>query len=378
MLKISVLRERAALEALAPEWEALAAAAAEPSPAYEPWMLLPALEAFGAGQDIRIVTVRRDGQLVGLFPLRLERRWKGLLPALSSWTHPHCVLCVPLVHAGRVRDVLKAVLEWANSESSILELPWLPAEGAVHQALVDVLHGEPRGVLAVEAFTRPLLLRAADADAYIASCMPSAERREMRRQEKRLAEKGRLERRVLRTREELPEWVDEFLALEASGWKGRRGTAFACTEHQRKFARAAFTGAFERGRLIMVGIDLDARPIARFCAFTAGRGAIAFKTAFDEDLRNYGPGTLAVRGMIEAFHERPELEWMDSYTGPNNRSLAGLWKHRRTVLRVAIAADARGEAALALQPLARLAKRLAAKLRRGKRQARTIPSLRPA
>ena len=129
--------------------------------------------------------------------------------------------------------------------------------------------------------------------------------------------------------------------------------------------------------LIMVGINFDGRPIARYCGFTAGEGAIAFKTAYDESLRRYAPGMLAQVDMIRAFHERPELQWMDSYSDAGNGCVDDLWQHRLTVQRVAIAADARGELALALLPLMRLLKRFVGKLRL-RRTARTIPSLRPA
>jgi hypothetical protein len=128
----------------------------------------------------------------------------------------------------------------------------------------------------------------------------------------------------------------------------------------------------------MVGINLDGKPIARYCGFVAGEGAIAFKTAYDESLRKYGPGTLVVLDMMRAFHERPGLQWMDSYTGPNNGMIATLWKHRRTVQRVAVAADTRGELALAVLPLIKFCKRLFRKVRAMARPVRTIPSLRPA
>jgi CelD/BcsL family acetyltransferase involved in cellulose biosynthesis len=234
-----------------------------------------------------------------------------------------------------------------------------------------------RSSLVTQAYTRALLCRAQDAEAYLKSSMSADVRRELRRQEKRLAEVGKLEHVVLRAPHELPRWIEEFLALEASGWKGRRGSALACSETNRRFAHEVFTRAFERDRLLMVGINLDGKPIARYCGFAAGEGAIAFKTAYDESLRKYGPGTLVVLDMMRAFHERPGLQWMDSYTGPNNEMIAALWKHRRTVQRVAIAADTRGELVLAVLPLIRFCKRLFRKAR-ATRPVRTIPSLRPA
>jgi CelD/BcsL family acetyltransferase involved in cellulose biosynthesis len=203
-------------------------------------------------------------------------------------------------------------------------------------------------------------------------------RRELRRREKRLAEAGRLEHVVLRERSELPRWIDEFLVLEASGWKGRRGSALACSEPNRRFAERLFTGAFERGRLLMAGLDLDGRPIARYCGLAAGEGAIAFKTGFDESLRRFAPGTLALADLTALAHERPGLQWMDSYTAPGNDMMGAVWKHRRTVQRLAFATDLAGEAALALLPALRFARRVGSRLRLRKAPARALPSLHPA
>jgi hypothetical protein len=283
------------------------------------------------------------------------------------------MLCVPLVRANLAGKVLSGFLDWGRKNTSVLDLSHLVAEGAFHQTLLDALNEGKYTSAISDAYTRPLLCRAKDADTYLKS-IPN---RDLLRRERRLGEAGKVERRVLRSAHELPRWIDEFLALEASGWKGQRGSALACSAANRRFAHELFSAAFERGRLLMVGIDIDGRPAARFSAFTSGSGAIAFKSAYDERLRRYSPGMMARLDMIRAFHERAELQWMDSYTHARNAAVEGVWKHRRTVQRVAIAADWRGEAALAALPLMRLAKRFIGKLGL-RRRTRIFPSLRPA
>lgn len=241
---VSVLHEPGELSALVPEWEALAAHALEPNPVYEPWMLLPALEAFAAGQELRFVVVRCRKELAGLFALQYERRYRGLpVRALTSWRDPHCMLCVPLVRASRAPEVLKAFLEWVKTTASVVELSHVAAEGPFHQALVDALNRNDHPSWVLDAYTRPLLCRASDADAYLRSALDGEQRRELRRREKRLAEAGALEHVVLRSKEELARWIDDFLALGAGGWKGRRGSALACSERNRRFAIEVFTGA---------------------------------------------------------------------------------------------------------------------------------------
>ena len=100
-MRVSVARNLTELASIVPAWDALARDALEPNPFYESWMLLPALRAFGAGQDVRVVLVWRGERLIGLFPFHHVARYKGMpVSALRSWLHVHCLLCTPLVLAG--------------------------------------------------------------------------------------------------------------------------------------------------------------------------------------------------------------------------------------------------------------------------------------
>jgi hypothetical protein len=100
-LSVVVVEDLHALEAYAPAWEDLARAALEPNVFYEPWMLLPALRAFGAGQRLQCVLVlgsdpaRPQGpaRLCGLFPLERSEHYTGIsrrLPfrTLRFWRKP--------------------------------------------------------------------------------------------------------------------------------------------------------------------------------------------------------------------------------------------------------------------------------------------------
>ena len=111
-LSVTLARRPAELEAVVPAWEELASAALEPNPFYEHWMLRPALEAFGAGRELRVVLVWAGERLAGLFPFERVARYKGLpLPAFKSWRHAHCLLCTPLVRADTARACLEALFD---------------------------------------------------------------------------------------------------------------------------------------------------------------------------------------------------------------------------------------------------------------------------
>ena len=358
-MQVAVASHLSELQALVPEWEDLAAHAVEPNPFYEHWMVLPALAAFGAA-DLAFVTVRgRDGRLAGLFPLERRRAFRGL-PArtLRSWRHRHCLLSVPLLRAGGALETLQAFFSAMQCQAAVVEFAYLPAEGPFHHALVDALSRNADVVVApAEGYTRAVMRAAGDAESYVKAVLSSDTRSELRRNEKRLGELGRVAHRFLKPGDDVSRWIGEFLDLEASGWKGRNGSALACTKENHSFAVEVFTRGFERGRLVMVGVDLDGRPVARYSAFTAGAGAFAFKTAYDERLRRAAPGLLAELDMIRALHAVPGLQWADSYTAPDNTSISRFWKSRRVMQRAAFAVTAWGELVLALLPLVRWSKR---------------------
>src|SRR5262245_46431974 len=105
------------MAALVPAWDELAAAALEPNPFYEFWLLLPALDAFGLGKNFRLVTIWSGERLDAVLPLERTRGFKGLpLPALRSWLHRHCLLCTPLVRADGASESLAALLKWLRSD----------------------------------------------------------------------------------------------------------------------------------------------------------------------------------------------------------------------------------------------------------------------
>ena len=359
---VSVARSAAEIAALVPEWEALAAAALEPNPFYEPWMLVPAIEALSDGSDVLIAAVRIGKQLAGLFPLQRAPRYHGI-PArtLALWRHRHCMLCVPLVRADLAPQSLDAFLAWAADSASVLEITDVPMGGAFHRVWIDAVARGGRTTTAFNLYTRAALRREASAEAYFTAAMSHTTRRKLLRKERRLAERGELRRVQLGPQDAFEPWMEQFLALEASGWKGARGSALASNDGNRRFALAVLPEAFRRGRLFAVGLDLDGIPIARCCAILGKPGSFAFKTAYDERYADFSPGVLAELDRIAAFHG-PELRqlgiaWMDSFTGPNNKRLDAMWKDRIGVQTVALSLSGWGDLVLASLPLVRWAKR---------------------
>jgi CelD/BcsL family acetyltransferase involved in cellulose biosynthesis len=374
---IQVVRDRAALEAIVPAWEDLAAHAVEANPFYEHWILLPALRAQGEGAGFRCVLVWEGERLAGLFPFERKLRFRGLpAPTLTSWRHSAYLLCTPLVRADCAVECLRALLAWLPVEGAIAEFRYLPRDGRFHSALADATRLSPCSVVATADFSRALLRKGADAESYMQASMSGQLRKQLRRKERRLSERSGFSYTAIGPGDDIGSEIERFLLLEASGWKGEAGGALASTEASLRFGREVLTEAHRRGRLHLVGMDCEQRPVARRVTLLAGEGAYAFKTAYDETYASYSPGVLAELLCLREFHELQGVDWMDSYTDPDNPTVNRMWQHRRAMQSVAVGVGAWGELWVSMLPLLRWIKETVRTTSRLRRAASSTPAAR--
>jgi len=369
-MSVVVVRDLSTLSRFVPAWEELAAAALEPNVFYEHWMLLPALEAFGAGKDINVVLVLihdphnpdAPAKLGGLFPLEQIPRYRKLMVSvLSLWQHAHCYVCTPLVRADAARECMVEFFQWLRSggaNASLLELRCISGDGRFHKLLVDLSNELGLRSCITNIFTRGLWRERNDENTLPESAVPGELRRRLRRKERRLSERGRVEHLAMRPEDDIGRWIDEFLRVEASGWKGQRGSALASSEGDRRYFTEIATSAFRRGRLLMLGLNFDGLPIARRCAFVAGEGSFAFKTAYDEEFADFSPGAILEMDSIRQLQTLPAVRWMDSCATPDNVLVNRLSNDRKTIQSLAVGGGALGELVVSGLPLLQWATRL--------------------
>ena len=366
-LSLVVVRDVEELNSYVPAWEKLAADAIEPNVFYEPWMLIPAIRSLGAGRDLLFVFIFEAndlgrGALCGFFPLVCRRRYKGLpLTVLSLWKHPHCFLCTPLIRTEYASECVAMFFDWLAAGAhcaALMEFKSIAGEGPVHQLLLKHFYERASSTLVEERYVRAFFRPLANADAYLHAALSGKRRRKLERQEKRLSETGRLEHVTLAPDEDYAVRSERFLCLENSGWKGQEASALAATEADQEFFRAVIASAHRRARLQMLVLLLDDTPIAMRCSFVAGRGAFAFKTAFDERFSRFSPGALVEIENVRYLHTRPEIEWMDSCAAPDSVLINRLWLDRRTIETILVPTGKRpGEMIVSLLPLLRWLKR---------------------
>jgi CelD/BcsL family acetyltransferase involved in cellulose biosynthesis len=349
-----------ALEAHVSAWQDLAAQALEPNPFYEPWMLMPALRAFGKGQDLLFVFLYRDtpgakARLCGFFPLHRRRLKK--ISLLGLWQHQHCFLCTPLLRKEDAVECLAAVVDWARRDrrgASILEFNQVSAEGGFHRSWIDFLQRHECFTFLQACHTRALWQPRADVDTYVNLALSSSGRQDFRRKRKRLGELGRLEFRSLEIGGDVERWLTQFLEVEASGWKGDQQTALAKIPEEREYFLEIGRAAFARGQLQMLGLFLDDKPIALKCNFLSGAGAFVFKPAYDESFARYSPGALLELDNMQLCHRSSPVPWMDSCTEPDHPLWNRLWMDRRPIQTILLSTGGTwGNLLVSLRPLLR-------------------------
>jgi len=321
-------------------WDALAQWASEPNPFFESWYLLPALRGLDAGADVRLLRFEIGGELAGLMPVvSASRYYTRPIPHLASWMHPNCFIGAPLVARGLEREFWRALLGWADRQGGLglfLHLSDLPLAGPLYEALREVLAKDGRQAALVGRENHVILQSDLEPEAYFEEAVSGKKRKEYRRQANRLADLGEVAFVRQAGEDGLAGWIEDFLKLEAAGWKGEAGSALICHDATAALWRESLTGAAKRGKLERLALTLDGRPIAMLATFLCAPAGFMFKTAFDESLSAYSPGVLLQRENM-AILGNPAIAWVDSCADESHPMITHLWRERRPVGRVSIA-----------------------------------------
>lgn len=321
-------------------WDALALDAADPNPFHERWFLAPSLDHIGRAEGSSLLVFEYDGQLVGLLPVIGRKAYYGYpIPHLAGWLHDNAFCGVPLVRRGFEVSFWQGLFAWADRHTGaalFLHLSHVPADSSSLAALrlVIALSGRPAAI--VQREDRARLHSDLDPESYFAESMSSKKRKELRRQYNRLAELGTLAFERDDGTEGLAGWIEEYLALEARGWKGKDGSALAQHPANAQLFREALAGAAEAGRLERLVLMLDARPIAMLVNFLTPPGAYSFKTTYDEAFARFSPGVLLQRENLDLL-DRADIAWTDSCAAADHPMIERIWREKRTMVRLSVA-----------------------------------------
>ncbi|HYD11986.1 MAG TPA: GNAT family N-acetyltransferase [Allosphingosinicella sp.] len=322
------------VEALEPEWTALAGVAAEPNAFAEHWFVAASLRTLARGADIRLLEVRRGDRLIGLLPVETHRGYARLpVGIVQNWAHDQMFLGTPLVASGEETAFWSAVLETLDAAPwapGLLHLRGLTEDGPVHRALLAARAG-----VTVHREVRAFLESDLAPDAYYERAVRQKKRKEIRRLRNRLAELGETSARILDDVAELDAWCSTYLALEQAGWKGEAGSTLAGSAETEAFFREALRAASHAGRLQFLRLDVGETCIAMLVNFLTPPGSFSFKTVFDEAWARFSPGVLIQLENLKILGD-PRIAWMDSCAAEDHPMIDSLWTERRAIVRVSV------------------------------------------
>ena len=290
--RLESVRDPERFAELAAEWESLASKPARPFDTY-PWYAAW-WRAFGGGAALEVAAAWSGDRLVAVFPLlRRGRR-------LAAMANVHTPVYRPFAADDEaLRAVVNGVLE---SGPSALELPALAVDGEETSEL-------RRGAGAAGLLTtveRQHVSPIVDTRGSFEDWREGSKHRWH-------APLERLRRKMLREHEasfstvESPQDLDAELRagfeVEASGWKGRAGTAIVASPETETFYRELAERFHDRGELRLSRIVLDGRVVAFDMCLLSGDRLYLLKTGFDESFRKLAPGLVMRLATIERCFE---------------------------------------------------------------------------
>lgn len=292
-LSFATISSAEAFAGLAERWDVLVRAMPRPSPYLLHGWLREWWGHYGDGATLAIQAAYRDGELVAALPL-LVRSERGLEVAKFLGGR-QSALADLLLAPGEDPAVGAAVAERAGDcGQDFADLFGLPAASRLAGALGPARLGlVPR----VEA---PVLDLRPGWDEVYRARMSAKTRSEHRRRRRRLAELGRLDVRVARTREELEPALEAAFGLHTRRWQGRSDGSGFVTSTGLRFHRAALRALAEVDVPRIVTLELDGRAIAFHYFFALEGRMYCHRLAFDPALERFSPGLLNTLDAIEA------------------------------------------------------------------------------
>jgi hypothetical protein len=235
---------------------------------------------------------------------------------------------VPLVDREHAPRVIGGWLDQLSREAApaLLLLPMLP-RGAFAAALHSVLLENGSKSREFDRRRRAMLAPGRRAD-YLRHAVPAKRRKEIRRLRRRLEDIGPVSHAVARSREDIGAAVDEFLRIEAGGWKGQAGTAASLRPQTRAFLTEAVCGLAAAGKARADLLLVNGKAIAAAISLFSGESAWTWKIAYDEDFARYSPGVQVLVELTRDMLAGDSPARVDSCAVPDHPMIDAIWRER--------------------------------------------------
>jgi CelD/BcsL family acetyltransferase involved in cellulose biosynthesis len=304
-----------AFDQITDEWRQMLTHVPDDPPYWRPEWIRAALRARWPKAKVMVVTVRREGRLCAVLPLKLETGKFWRLPArkLSApptmWGVGIDLLCVADVDGAEAADAiwnfLKNLKGW-----DVLELPSV-LQGAKIESLPEIARAEGylTGNWEIPLIAFFAVPQGPDALKELGKYPRHPKlNSKVKNRESKLAALGTV--RLTRTEKASPEDIQRFYEMESSGRKGQGSGAILSDPNRQQFFDEVIKEAQRFNYLCFYNLELDGRSIAAHIGFTYRGRYWAAKSAYDEKYRDYAPGHVIVKAILRDLVERGISEYV--------------------------------------------------------------------
>ena len=286
------IEKRSELEAIAPQWDALAAV--DPTPFSLSAWYLAWWDGYSAGRELRVCTVWEDSELVALLPLCEHG---GRLEAMAN--KESCVVR-PLA---RDTEALRLLAEAAASERyDLMEIRRLPEGDEGIEALAAAARAAGRLGIVEPDITSPIVDTTGTLDEY-RQATRGKWHKNLRRLYRKVQRDHDARLSLIEPPADLESELTEGFAVESSGWKRAAGSAILSRPENEAYYRSLGRRFHDRGELRISSISVDGRMIAWDLAILRSNRLYSPKCGYLEEFRQLGPGLILELATIERCFE---------------------------------------------------------------------------
>ncbi|QDW39611.1 GNAT family N-acetyltransferase [Bradyrhizobium sp. KBS0727] len=314
-------------------WRALSECTAEPNGYYLPdWELAVNASANGRSGAAALSAWGDTSQLIGLMPvISMWQAYKIPLPALVS-ADPYGSLSTPPLDRDLAREAAAGLLQQARRAGAhALILRDMSLDGAAMKSFAEILRQDGMRPRVLQSHVRACLDASTDADELLREALGPKKLKELRRQRNRLAEHGAIRFDVARGSGDIAAALETFLTLEASGWKGQRGTALGQHAGDAAFIRRATLALAETGQCEIVTLRAGDTVVASAIVLRHQDRAFYFKLGVDERFAKFSPGVQLTLDLTRHLCADPSVRLVDSTASPDHPMIDPIWRGRLAI-----------------------------------------------
>lgn len=292
--------QRGELERLEPEWRVLLPRTTASTVFVSPTWLRVWWREFGTGRELLLLSVRRQGELVGVVPLMRD----GDHLSFAGDTQV-CDYMDVAAAAGEEEAVLSAVLRGLGEEPWRELVLWAVPEGSpTLEALKVAAAALGLSVDIEREDVCPRLDLPATWEEYLAG-LSKKNRHELRRKLRKLSRGGEVRLETLDQPAEVEAALDDFLRLYR---ESRADKAAFMTEEMERFFRAIVSALTAEEQVELLFLALGGVRVAAVLCFCADDESLLYNSGYDPDYAYLSVGllskALALRKAIEEGKQR--------------------------------------------------------------------------